>query len=135
MRTGPKGIALIQSFEQCRLIAYQDQRGIWTIGWGHTGPEVVPGLVWTQAQADSQFILDLHRTETAVMTTVDIALTQNEFDALVSFTFNVGAGAEQHSTMVSLLNAGNIMAAADQFPVWNHVNGVVDPGLTRRRAA
>jgi lysozyme len=135
VRTGSAGVALIQSFETCRLTAYLDQRGIWTIAWGHTGCEVVEGLVWTQSQADSQFLLDLHQAETGVMSTVDIALTQNQFDALVSFTYNVGVGAEAHSTLVRLLNAGNIMAAADQFLVWNHVNGVVDAGLTRRRQA
>jgi lysozyme len=135
MRTSSKGVALIQSFEACALKAYTDQRGVWTIGWGHTGPEVVQGLVWTQQQADNQFILDLHRTETAVMNTVDIALTQPEFDALVSFTYNVGAGAEANSTLVRLLNAGNIQAAADQFLLWDHVNGVPNAGLARRRAA
>lgn len=139
MRTGAKGVALIQSFESCKLVAYQDQKGVWTIAWGHTGPEVVEGLTWTQAQADAAFVIDLHRTELAVMNTVDIALSQNEFDALVSFTFNEGSGNEARSTLVRLLNAGNIMAAADQFPVWNKITVggqlVVDAGLTRRRAA
>lgn len=135
MRTGSAGVALIQSFESCQLTAYQDQRGIWTIGWGHTGPEVCPGLVWTQAQADAQFVLDLHKTESAVMASLDVALTQNEFDALVCFTYNVGAGAEAHSTLVRLLNAGSLQAAADQFLVWDHVNGVPNAGLTRRRTA
>lgn len=135
MRTGSAGVALIQSFESCQLTAYQDQRGIWTIGWGHTGAEVVEGLVWTQAQADAQFILDLHKTESAVMASLDVALTQNEFDALVCFTYNVGAGAEAHSTLVRLLNAGSLQAAADQFLVWDHANGVPNAGLLRRRTA
>lgn len=135
MRTGSAGVALIQSFESCRLTAYQDQRGVWSIGWGHTGPEVVEGLVWTQAQADSQFILDLHRTESAVMASLDVALTQNEFDALVCFTYNVGPGAEAHSTLVRLLNAGSLLTAADQFLVWDHVNGMPNAGLLRRRQA
>ena len=135
MRTGSAGVALIQSFESCRLTAYQDQRGIWTIGWGHAGPEVVEGLAWSQAQADAQFVIDLHKTETAVDSSLTITLNQNEFDALVCFTYNVGAGAEAHSTLVRLLNAGNLQAAADQFFVWDHVNGIPNAGLLRRRTA
>jgi lysozyme len=135
MILGPAGQALIQSFEQCKLYAYQDQRGVWTIGWGHTGPDVVEYLTCTQAEADTWFIMDTQRAINAVNRTVHVGLTQNEFDALVSFTFNVGVGSEAHSTMLTLLNGLNIKAAADQFLVWNHVNGIVNAGLTRRRTA
>lgn len=135
MRTGLAGISLIKSFETCKLEAYPDPRGVWTVGWGHTGPEVVQGLVWTQDQADAQLAVDLHWAEAGVTRTVDIAITQNEFDALVSFTFNVGVGSEAHSTLVRYLNAHNIFMAADQFLVWDKVNGVENAGLLRRRQA
>jgi lysozyme len=135
MNLGPKGTALIESFEQCRLYAYQDQQGIWTIGWGRTGPGVVEYLTCTQAEADAWFIQDTQAACNAVNRTVAVGLTQNQFDALVSFTFNVGAGSEAHSTMLVDINSGNFAAAADQFLVWNHVNGIVDAGLSRRRAA
>ena len=134
MQLGAKGKALIQSFESCRLQAYQDQRGIWSIGWGHT-LGVVPYQTCTQADADGWFIDDMQTAVNAVNRTVDVALTQNQFDALVSFTFNVGQGSEAHSTLVRVLNAGDTAGAAEQFLVWNHTNGMVNVGLTRRRAA
>lgn len=135
MQLGAAGKALIQSFESCKLIAYQDQRNVWTIGWGHTGPDIVEGYTCTQAQADLWFIQDTSFACRAVLSTVDVPLTQNEFDALASFTFNVGAGSEAHSTLIKLLNNGDFQGAADQFLVWNHVNGVANDGLTRRRRA
>lgn len=135
MILGPKGKALIQSFEKLELVSYQDERGIWTIGWGHTGSDVGPNQVCTPDQADTWFISDTQAAVHGVWRTVDVALTQNQFDALVSFTFNVGVGSEAHSTLVKLLNAGNVQGAADQFLVWNHVDGIPNAGLTRRREA
>jgi lysozyme len=135
MGLGPKGKALIESFESLRLASYQDQRGIWTLGWGHTGADVGPGQTCTPEQADIWFYGDTGWAARGVISTVDVAINQNQFDALVSFTFNVGVGSEAHSTLVRVLNAGNYMMAAEQFLVWNHVNGVVDAGLTRRRVA
>ena len=135
MILGPKGKALIKSFEQLRLVSYQDQRGIWTIGWGHTGPEVGPGQVCTPEQADVWFVSDTQHAVQTVWRSVDTALSQNQFDALVSLCFNIGAGAFAGSTLVKLLNARQTQQAADQFLVWNHVNGVPNAGLTRRREA
>lgn len=132
---GINGVALIKQFEGCRLTAYQDQRGIWTIGYGHTGPEVVQGLTCTQTQADSWLLADTHAASMAVLKDVDIILTQNQFDALVSFTFNVGIGNFAGSTLLKQLNAGHTALAADQFLVWDHVNGVPNAGLLRRRQA
>jgi lysozyme len=128
------GKALIQSFESCKLYAYQDERGIWTIGWGHT-TGVVPYLTCTPQDADGWFDQDTQNVINAVNNSVKVPLTQNQFDALVSFTYNVGVGSEAHSTLLQLLNAGNFQGAADQFLLWNHVNGQVDAGLTRRREA
>lgn len=134
MQLGPKGRALIQSFESLRLQAYQDQRGIWTLGWGHT-LGVVPYQTCTLDEADGWFTDDTQSAVNAVIRTVDIPLSQEQFDALVSFTFNVGQGAEAHSTLVSYVNQSNFVAAAAEFPKWNHVNGVPNAGLSRRRAA
>lgn len=135
MKLGSAGIALIKSFEQCRLVAYQDQRGVWTIGWGHTGPEVVAGLQCTQAQADFWLVGDTQKATTGVMKSLDVVLGQNAFDALVSFTFNVGVGAEAHSTLLAMVNRGAISTAGAEFLKWDHVNGVENAGLARRRAA
>lgn len=134
MQLGAAGKALIQSFEQCKLQSYRDQHDVPTIGWGHT-LSVVDYQTCTQADADAWFIQDTQTAVNAVNRTTDVPLTQNQFDALVSFTFNVGQGSEAHSTLLSLLNQGHTQAAADQFLVWNHVNGVLNAGLTRRRTA
>lgn len=135
MNLSSAGEKLIESFEECRLTSYQDQRGVWTIGWGHTGPNVVQGMQCTQQQADMWLAADTAEATEAVNATVHVQVTQNAFDALVSFTYNVGAGSEAHSTLLSFLNAGNYESAADQFLVWDHVNGVPDMGLLRRRWA
>lgn len=135
MGLGPKGTALIQSFEAFRDEAYQDQRGIWTCGFGHTGPDVIEGTTCTPYQASKWFDQDTQSACKAVLRTVDVPVNQSQFDALASFTFNVGSGSEAHSTLVRVLNAGNYMMAAEQFLRWNKVNGVVNAGLTRRREA
>jgi lysozyme len=135
MQLGMRGTALIESFEQLRLTAYPGQEGKPTIGWGHTGPEVRLGMTCTREQADAWFVQDTHTAVVGVQRTITATLTQNQFDALVAFTFNVGTGAESHATIVRLVNAGNMDAAALEFAKWNHVNGVVSDGLTRRRAA
>lgn len=135
MQLGAAGLALIKQFEGCRLTAYQDQRGIWTIGYGHTGPEVVEGLTWTRGQADAALLSNTHTASNALLRLVDIAMTQNQFDALTSLVFNIGVGNFGSSTLLKLLNQNHVPQAADQFLVWDHVNGVPDPGLLRRRQA
>lgn len=134
MILGPAGTALIQSFEQCCLAAYLDQRDIPTIGWGHTAG-VQMGDTCTQAQADAWFVTDTGTACKAIRQTVDVAINQNQFDALVSLCFNIGAGAFVSSTLLKKLNAGDRAGAADQILVWNHVNGQVNAGLMRRREA
>ncbi|UGA37973.1 lysozyme [Chromobacterium haemolyticum] len=136
MKTSAKGITLIQKSEGLRLKAYQDSVGVWTIGYGHTGPDVKPGMVITQAQADALLARDLERFEAGVARLVKVPLNQNQFDALVCFSFNLGLGALQGSTLLlRLLNAGDYAGAAAQFPRWNKAGGKELPGLTRRRAA
>lgn len=132
---GGKGLSLTEQFEGCRLTAYQDQVGVWTIGYGHTGPDVTPGLTITQDQAQALLAHDVGKAVTCVNHVVAIQLTQNEFDALVDFVFNLGAGAFTGSTMLRDLNAGNISAAAAQFDEWDHAGGAVVAGLLRRRQA
>jgi lysozyme len=129
------GLHLTESFESCKLTAYQDIKGIWTIGWGHVGPEVVPGLTWTQQQADDALMLDIQWASRVVNTLVHISLTQPEFDALTDFVFNVGSGNFATSTMLHLLNAHCLVAAAQQFDSWSHASGKVVAGLLRRREA
>jgi lysozyme len=128
------GLGLIQHFESLRLSAYPDSAGVWTIGWGHTG-NVQPGDTVTRAEADALLRSDVAWAETAVRNAVDVPLTQGQFDALVSFTFNVGAGAFENSTLLERLNAGDTTGAQDQFGRWIYAGGEVLPGLVRRRAA
>lgn len=119
MKTSAEGLEALRLREGARNDAYQDVKGIWTIGVGHTGPEVVEGLQWTDAQIDSQLALDVVTAENAVNDTLNVSLTQNQFDALVSFTFNVGAHAFETSTMATLLNHGDYDGASAQFPRWD----------------
>ncbi|UJB32647.1 MULTISPECIES: lysozyme [Chromobacterium] len=135
MNISANGVKLIQQFEGLRLKAYQDAVGVWTIGYGHTGPDVTPGLVISQAQADALLARDLNRFETGVSRLVSVPLNQNQFDALLSFSYNLGLGSLQNSTLLRLLNQRDYAGAAAQFPRWNKAGGKVLPGLTRRRAA
>lgn len=127
-------VTLVASFEGLELRAYQDQRGIWTIGYGHTAG-VKEGDTCTQEQANAWLSEDLETADVAVNKAVTVPLTQNQFDALVSLCFNIGSGNFATSTLVKVLNASNMQAAADQFLVWDHTNGQVNQGLTRRRIA
>lgn len=100
-------------------VAYQDSKGIWTIGVGHTGPEVKRGLVWTDQQVQDAFEKDVQWAVNTVNESVAVPLNQNMFDALVSFIFNIGKYAFTTSTMLRLLNQGFYKDAADQFDRWN----------------
>lgn len=135
MKLSPAGEAFIKGFEKCRLSAYLDQARMWTIGWGHTGPDVKMGTFWTQAKADATFYLDVAFAEEAVNKFVTTIITQNQYDALVSFIYNIGVQAFEDSTLLQLLNAGNPADASRQFSRWNKVHGVISAGLTHRRAA
>lgn len=139
MTFGPDCVNLVKNFEGCRLQAYQDMRGIWTIGFGHAGPSVTPGMVIDQAQADAFLEMDLTTASDEVDAAIISAITLNQHqkDALTSFQFNTGA--LRGSTMQRLINQGNLLGASDQFGRWNkaEIEGqlVEVPGLTRRRAA
>lgn len=134
--TGEAGLALIKSFEGLRLEKYKDAVGKWTIGYGHL---ILPNESFSHAisEADADALLrhDLEMTESGVHKLVTVDLNQNQFDALVAFTFNLGAGNLQTSTLLKLLNQGEYAQAADQFLRWNKAGGKVLAGLTRRREA
>lgn len=132
---GDNGLALTKSFEGCKLTAYQDGGGVWSIGYGHTGPEVTRGLTITQANADSLLKQDTLKAANAVMLNTMVALTQNQFDALTDFAFNCGIGAFRTSTLLRLLNKGDYQGAKAQLIRWNKDNGKEVEGLTRRRKA
>lgn len=134
MKTSDSGLGLIKEYEGCRLTAYQDSVGVWTIGVGHTNG-VKEGDKITQAQADDFLKQDLAVAEADVGRLVTVDLTQGQFDALVSFTFNLGAGNLSSSTLLARLNAGNYSAAAEQFGRWVFAGNVLQQGLVKRRAA
>lgn len=132
MRLSPKGLELIKAHEGLRLRAYQDVVGVWTVGYGHTGT-AKPGMTITSEQADTLLRYDVEQFENAVNNLVHVPLNQNQFDALVSFTFNLGRGALERSTLLRKLNAGDYQGAAKEYGKWVNAGGKPWPGLIRRR--
>lgn len=142
MQTSNEGIALIKGFEGCQLTAYPDPGtggAPWTIGYGWTlpvdGKPVRPGMTIDKATADRLLKTGLVSYENDVQKIVKVKLTQGQFDALVSFAYNIGSRALSTSTLLKKLNAGDIKGAADEFLRWNKAGGKVLNGLTRRREA
>jgi lysozyme len=138
MRISDAGLRFIKAHEGLRLEAYPDPGTgdkPWTIGYGHTGPEVVPGLRITAERAEELLRADVARFEAAVTRLVKVPLSGPQFDALVSFAFNVGEGALARSTLLRVLNAGDYADAAKQFDRWVNAGGKPMPGLVRRRRA
>ncbi|NKF21600.1 lysozyme [Solimonas marina] len=169
LRASQSCVDLIQHFESCELEAYPDpgsplgractarhlpmreyrqvpnwkslDGAPWTIGRGHTGKEVIPGLTWTQLQADRQFEADLYIYEKGVNSLLKVEVTQAQFDALVSFAYNCGLDIDDDtiaeglgdSTLLRLVNEGNFAAAAGEFPKWDKSGGRVIHGLLVRR--
>lgn len=129
-----RGIELIKGFEARRLTAYRDPAGVLTIGYGHTGADVRPGMTITAARAEELLRHDTGWAQDAVRSAVKVPLTQGQFDALTSFTFNLGAGALRSSTLLQKLNRGDYAGAQQEFGRWVHAGGVVLAGLVRRRA-
>ena len=139
MQTSAKGIALIKQFEGCKLTAYQDSVGVWTIGYGWTQPvdgkPIRAGMTIKQETAERLMKTGLVSYESDVSRLVKVGLTQGQFDALVSFTYNLGARSLSTSTLLRKLNAGDYAGAADEFLRWNKAGGKVLNGLTRLREA
>ena len=125
---------MIKHFESCKLTAYQDSVGVWTIGWGHTAG-VKKGDNWTQDEADDILLNDLEKFEGYVNQYVKVPLAQNQFDALVSWTFNLGPGNLKSSTMLTKLNEKSYDEVPSQMKRWNKAGGKVLRGLERRRNA
>ena len=138
MKISEKGLAMIESFEGCLLKASNKLDGVWTIGYGQTGnyygKRVRRGMTTTKALAHAWLRDHSIKTyEDAVTQAVKVPLNQNQFDALVSFAYNVGVGALKQSTALRKLNAGDYAGAADALTMWTKCNGKVLAGLVRRR--
>ncbi len=133
MKIGEQGLDLIRKYEGLRLKAYICPGGKLTIGYGHTGIDVKPGMTIDNAQADALLLKDVERFEKSVNDMVDVEMTQEMFDALVCFAFNLGAGSLKSSTLLKKLNANDKLGAAEEFLKWNKAQGKVLKGLTARR--
>ena len=135
MNIGPQGIALIKSFETCRLSAYlPTPADVPTLGWGHTRA-VALGDTCTQEQADAWFLEDLEWVQDCLDANIHVPITQHETDALASLCFNIGCEEFKKSTLVRLINESNFDDAGAQFLRWNKQHGKELAGLTRRRQA
>ena len=132
----PSDLSITKSAENCRLVGFIPVPGDPpTNGWGHTGPDVFVGQVWTQFKADSQLLVDMSSAEQTVRSGVVFPLTQSEFIALCDFVYNVGAGNFNGSTLRRLLNGGDLLGASQQFLLWDEAHGQVLQGLVTRRNA
>lgn len=126
-------IPLIKRFEGCRLKAYKDSVGVWTIGWGTTHG-VYPGMECTQLEADAWLFGGIQERAEQIQPLLKVQITDNMFCALLSFTYNVGITAFYHSTLLVKLNSGLAkVEVANELLKWDHAGGKVEPGLTRRR--
>ena len=135
MTTSQNGINLIKQFEGFRAVPYKDIAGFPTIGYGHL---IQPGEVFgavSSVDATTLLITDLATAEICINTYVTTTINQNQFDALASFVYNLGCGKLKMSTLLKLINAGELELAADEFLKWNHAGGAVVKGLTERRKA
>lgn len=135
LRIGPAGRELIERNEGLRLDAYQDIVGVWTIGYGDTGPDVVEGLTITQEEAVERLTNRLNDDFGANVNRRigDAPTTQGQFDAMVSLSYNIGNGGFNKSTVLRKHIAGDYQGAADAFLMWNKAGGREVAGLTRRR--
>jgi lysozyme len=135
MRPSKKCIDLVKSFEGFKAQAYKCPAGVWTVGYGTT-ENVHPGDVVNEQEAEELLLNDLMEASKAVDDLVDVQITQNQYDALTSFIYNVGREAFRNSTLLKLMNAGKgVHECGTQFLRWNRAGGKVLPGLSRRRSA
>jgi len=133
MKISNRGVEFIKKEEGCVLTAYKCPAGVWTIGYGSTGSHVHKGLRISEPAAEELLRTDLRRFEDAVNTKVRVPLNQAQYDALVSFTFNVGVGAFSKSTLLRKLNTGDYTSVRSELARWNRGGGRVLRGLTLRR--
>jgi len=134
MKTSVEGLALIKKFEGLELEAYKCAAGVWTIGYGHT-KDVQPGDVWSESHADHMLEVELEEFEGYINDNVTAPLSQNQFDALVSWVYNLGPANLKASTMLKVLNSGDYEGVPAQIKRWNKAGGKVLEGLIRRREA
>lgn len=132
MKVSQKGIDLIKKYEGLRLKAYRDVAGVLTIGYGST-KGVKPGMMITAERAEELLAQDIADHARFVDLFVTVPLNQNQYDALASFTFNLGGGALKTSTLLKKLNKGAYSGAAEEFLKWTKADGKVQRGLVRRR--
>ena len=134
MNISQEGISLIKKFEGCELEAYQCAAGVWTIGYGST-KDVKEGDTLTQKEADNLLLHEMQEYEGYIKELIKVPLKQNQFDALVSWVFNLGPANLKASTMLKFLNAGDYHLISSQIKRWNKASGKVLEGLIRRREA
>lgn len=134
MKISEQGLELIRHFEGCELTAYRCAAGVWTIGYGHT-KTAVRDMTITQEEADALLLEEMTEYENYVNKNVTVPLEQYQFDALVSWTFNLGGGNLQASTMLKVLNREEYEGVPAQMARWNKAGGKVLEGLIRRREA
>jgi len=140
MQASQNAINLIKQFEGCRYHPYRDSVGLWTVGYGHLigdGKSLPSGdnRIFTQEEIDSFLVNDLTRTEYGINMLLRVPVTQNQYDALCSFCYNLGIGTFQKSTLLKDINAKMWDAAANDLLKFHFAVGVSQPGLVKRRQA
>lgn len=135
MKINQNGLNLIKVSEGCRLTSYKDGGGILTIGYGHTGPDVLENQTITQEQADIFLQNNISQFEDGVTKLVKVSINENQFSALVSFAYNLGLGALKRSHLLQRVNESKFLEAGNEFLKWDIDGGKVVKGLTRRRRA
>lgn len=135
MKINSAGLELIKSFEGCKLEAYKDIVGVWTVGFGHTGNDVYEKQRISQEEAEELLKDDLCKFEAGVASLLKVKVSENQFSALVSFAYNLGLGNLKSSLLLRCINKNNVVGAEGEFKKWNHAGGKVVEGLTRRREA
>lgn len=127
---------LIKHFEGCRLTAYLCPANVWTIGWGATGIDIRPGLVWTQEQADTRLYADANRfARQTIVLCPELVNHNKKWSAVSDFAYNVGTGALAASTLRKKIKLQDWEGALNEFPKWVYGGGRILPGLVRRRRA
>ncbi|WP_039904868.1 lysozyme [Acetobacter tropicalis] len=126
-------VELVAEFEGFKAEAYQDIGGVWTCGYGTTGPDIHKGTTFTKEEALQRLSETLQSIWNQIEQKTSIALTSKQMEALSSFAYNLGTSALFKSTLWKYLEEGEIEQAAQEFPKWSHVNGKVITGLLKRR--
>lgn len=134
MKCNQAGVNIIKKYESLKLHAYYCPAHILTIGYGHTGQDVKSGMQISEHMAELLLKNDLERFEKEILALLKVPVTENQFSALVSFTFNVGSGNFAGSSMLKYINQNFMALASLEFDRWTRANGRVLAGLTKRRA-